>query len=134
MPSRFVILHHTGHGGEHWDLMLEYGDVLLAWQLFSDPTASPVFPLRARRIGDHRKRYLDYEGSISGDRGHVTRVDQGVVEIVEIEELAVSKVRFQLRGRRMMGTFELHKTDEDETDEGETDEDETETGWILCRS
>ena len=50
MSSRFVILHHTVHGGEHWDLMLEHGDVLLTWQLFSDPTASPVFPLRARRI------------------------------------------------------------------------------------
>ena len=134
MSSRFVILHHTVHGGEHWDLMLEHGDVLLTWQLFSDPTASPVFPLRARRIGDHRKRYLDYEGPISGDRGHVTRVDHGVVEIAEIEELAVSRVRFRLLGRRLTGAFELHKTDEDETERSETDEGETERGWILCHS
>lgn len=31
----------------------------------------------ARRIADHRTAYLTYEGPVSGDRGHVTRVARG---------------------------------------------------------
>ncbi len=37
MASRFAILHHKTAGGEHWDLMLERGGVLLTWQLEREP-------------------------------------------------------------------------------------------------
>ena len=79
MPLRFVILHHTVHGGEHWDLMLEQGNTLLTWQLLREPFELASLPIPARRIGDHRKAYLDYEGSLSRNRGDVRRVGEGRV-------------------------------------------------------
>ena len=104
MPTRFVILHHTTGSGEHWDLLLEHGDVLLAWQLLSEPAGPASPPIPARRIADHRKLYLDYEGPISGDRGHVTRIDAGMVEIEKFtgEECVVT-----LHGKRLSGRFAL---------------------------
>ena len=54
MLSRFVILQHEIDGGEHWDLMLERGQVLATWQLLRDPSAARCLPLPARRIGDHQ--------------------------------------------------------------------------------
>ncbi len=117
MAARFVILHHTSAEGEHWDLMLECGDTLLTWQLLTDPLAwfasverprvgegTPPGPIPARRIGDHRKVYLEYEGRISGDRGHVRRVDDGTMTLVERTERRCEVV---LNGRRMTGRFVL---------------------------
>ncbi len=104
MSTRFVILHHQAPGGEHWDLMLEHGDRLLTWQLRSEPVARTSLPMTARRIGDHRKAYLDYEGPISGDRGYVRRVDAGTTEF---EEVTPDRYVVLLRGQRLSGRFTL---------------------------
>ncbi len=84
MPSRFVILHHQVADGEHWDLMLERGDVLLTWQLAREPVDRSSLPIPAKRLADHRKGFLDYEGPVSGDRGHVRRVDTGTVDFEHV--------------------------------------------------
>jgi hypothetical protein len=81
-PSRaFVLLEHTTGNDRHWDLMLDTGERLATWRLLEDPhlLAGPAVldGLRARRIGDHRRAYLDYEGPVSGNRGTVARVDRG---------------------------------------------------------
>ena len=110
MPTRFVILHHSLPGGEHWDLMLEHGDVLLTWQLQRDPTGPATFPIPARRIGDHRKAYLEYEGPVSKDRGTVRRVDTGTVELQQITE---AKYDLVLRGRHLSGSMTLTATGSD---------------------
>ena len=112
MPSRFVILHHRLDHGEHWDLMLEQGDVLLTWQLLRDPTFPDNFPIPARRIGDHRKAYLDYEGPLSGNRGTVRRVDSGTVEF---EANTPRCCRFVLSGNRLRGAFLLQQQTQDWT-------------------
>jgi len=104
MPGRFVILHHTTDAGEHWDLMLESGDVLLTWQLPVEPVCTRDLRLPARRIGDHRKAYLEYEGPISRGRGRVRRIDGGGLEWVE---QASDRVRFRLSGGRLEGLFTL---------------------------
>ena len=104
MSNRFVILHHQLDDGEHWDLMLEHIDTLLTWQLSREPVNRDCLPISARRIGDHRKAYLDYEGPISGSRGVVRRVDAGVVEI---ESLSPDRCRFVLSGQRLKGRLEL---------------------------
>ena len=83
--------------------MLESGEVLLTWQLFADPkTALP--PIPARRIGDHRKAYLSYEGPIGGDRGVVTRVEQGTYRILSVDARGYL---LQLEGTWLRGPFEL---------------------------
>jgi hypothetical protein len=78
MGQRFVILRHQVNGGEHFDLMLEPDDggplrtfQLARWPLAAGETcAAPELP-------PHRRDYLDYEGPVSGNRGHVTRITAG---------------------------------------------------------
>ena len=70
---RFVILQHD-HPELHWDFMLEADGVLKTWRLPAPPPDEPRF---AVAIGDHRLKYLDYEGPVSGERGSVTRWDRG---------------------------------------------------------
>ena len=102
MASRFVILHHVVAGGEHWDLMLEHGGVLLTWQLAREPVDAASLPIPATRIADHRSAYLEYEGPISGDRGKVVRVDHG---IVNFERLTGRSCQVELLGERLKGRF-----------------------------
>lgn len=106
MPARFVILHHRLADGEHWDLMLEHGKVLLTWQLLREPVDASSLPIPARRIGDHRKAYLEYEGPVSGGRGTVRRVDEGTVEI---EKASENRLQFRLGGSRLYGYFVLQR-------------------------
>ncbi|MCC7350946.1 MAG: hypothetical protein IT446_10275 [Phycisphaerales bacterium] len=77
MPLRFVILHHQGIESPHYDLMIETaeGSALSTWRLDRWPPADGdvVTPLP-----DHRRAYLDYEGPISDNRGHVRRIAAGV--------------------------------------------------------
>ena len=91
MP-RFVLLHHECPSGyvkpSHWDFMLEFGDVLWTWELRELPTSwrresnksSEVLP--ATRLADHRSAYLDYEGPLTGNRGHVARVASGTFTVI----------------------------------------------------
>jgi hypothetical protein len=78
-PLRYVVLHHTGYGTPHYDLMFEEneGSELLTWR-------SAVWPIEAQtpltRLSGHRRHYLDYEGPISGDRGIVTQVQAGLYD------------------------------------------------------
>lgn len=104
---RFVILHHTGHRievdangralgrGDHWDWMFDWpaerfggadgflkggaadglGPLLTFCSELSpaDWTCGTVF----EALPLHRRRYLEYEGPLSGDRGRVKRVVSG---------------------------------------------------------
>ena len=104
MPTRFVILHHRLENSEHWDLMLEHGEVLLTWQLPMEPTGLDCFPMLAKRIADHRKAYLSHEGPISEDRGTVRRISSG---IVRIDEITMFRCGFTIESERWKGEFEL---------------------------
>jgi hypothetical protein len=105
-PRRFVVQHHQLPDGEHWDLMIEAGDVLRTWQLSSPPQALGRDPVPALRIGDHRKIYLTYEGPISGDRGTVRIVARGTCRLLEETE---TLLRLELQGRNLAGRFELRR-------------------------
>ncbi len=101
MP-RFTISHHTGSKeGDHFDLMLEEGEVLRTWRL---RTASFAAPQEARAIKDHRKLYLDFEGEISGERGRVRIWDTGVYTADEWTEKRIQAglVGRQLRTRLLL--------------------------------
>ena len=106
---QFVVLHHempaTSNRASHWDLMLERNGVLATWALDQEPTATQTGNgIAGSALPDHRKDYLEYEGPVSNDRGHVTRWDRGVyvVESETKDELVV-----ELFGEQLNGTFEL---------------------------
>ena|SRR5690242_6473974 len=79
-PLRFVILRHDGIETPHFDCMFETspGSDLLSFR-------SPIWPLamgtELASLGDHRRAYLDYEGPVSNNRGHVRRVLSGTCEL-----------------------------------------------------
>lgn len=104
MP-RFVILEHH-HQGVHWDFMLEAGESLRTWRLAAAPVSDAA--IAATPLPDHRRMYLDYEGEISGGRGHVTRWDWGEFDWVIAEP---SCVAVSLRGRRLAGCVHLRGGD-----------------------
>lgn len=102
--ARFVILHHRLADGEHWDFMIEVGEVLWTWQLTASPIDRPADAIPARRIGEHRKAYLTYEGPVSRDRGTVERVDDGTYRF---EEVGAERIVVRLEGRRGRGVYQL---------------------------
>jgi hypothetical protein len=105
MPRFVVLLHEVPPGyprGAHYDLMLEQGHSLWTWACESLPGMEKTTP--AQRLADHRREYLDYEGPVSGDRGHVTRVDSGDYELVASEP-ALLQVR--LAGEKLRGVLTL---------------------------
>lgn len=91
MP-RFVILRHD-HPMLHWDLMLEEGDVLATWRLPARPEGACT--MRAVKLGNHRLHYLDYEGPVSGGRGHVVRWDRGEYQRADTGRLRLLGEKWQ---------------------------------------
>ena len=90
--GRCVILLHTlPDGTSHFDWMLEtIGDEsgeetadqrsLICFRSPKRPDElEPREEIAVERLPDHRRRYLDFEGPISGDRGQVKRVAQGTI-------------------------------------------------------
>jgi hypothetical protein len=112
MP-RFTISHHTGSkDGDHYDLMLEFGDGLRTWRLVN--TAFQAFQI-ARQIKDHRKTYLDFEGEISGERGRVKIWDTGTYSIDEWKDdrIQVALVGRSLKTRLLLTLGPKHPEDAD---------------------
>jgi hypothetical protein len=104
MP-RFVLLEHRWDG-VHWDFMLEAGDVLRTWAIDAPIAAGADLPARA--MADHRRIYLEYQGEISGGRGSVRRLDEGVYEV---REWADDRVRILVRGHQLVGEVEIRQSD-----------------------
>lgn len=107
MNGAFVIQFHRCDQGDHYDLMLEKPDALATFQLpapLAEVTADQ--PRLVRRLDDHRRAYLTYEGPVSGGRGSVRIAAQGRYEAsVATDELWV----FELRGAGGGGVFELRR-------------------------
>ncbi|RCS46087.1 hypothetical protein DTL42_16505 [Bremerella cremea] len=110
MP-RFVILHHQtpSHAAkpDHYDLMLEDGEVLKTFTLWQLPDLSG--PVAALADFDHRREYLEYEGPVSNDRGHVTQADAGTFAWILRE---ANRIEVQLAGLRWQGVLSLELQDD----------------------
>lgn len=106
MP-RFVILEHD-HPHLHWDFMLEDGQELRTWRLENAPVAGSA--VYAIALGGHRLFYLDYEGPVSGGRGHVKRWDYGTFVIRQWEP---EKCEVDLQGQKMCGVCRFRKEEGD---------------------
>ncbi len=98
--KQFVLHRHRGYGTDHWDLMLEEEGTLATWRLDRPLVPGDRATIRARRIQDHRKAYLAYEGEVRQGRGHVEIVDAGSYETLAREE---ERWHVRLIGRRFAG-------------------------------
>ena len=121
---QFVVLLHEQGDSRHWDLMLEGDEKLATWRLACKPDAVGHEGDEARRIFDHPKRFLDYEGPLSGDRGSVTRVDGGTYQTLAQSE---TQWRIRLKGWIMTGCYILTRADAS-TDEWTISHREGESG------
>ena len=81
MPCCVILYHETPDDAavdSHLDFMLQANDELLTWRWDIIPQDNQVFV--AARLANHRVEYLTLEGQLSGNRGTVTRIDQGTFE------------------------------------------------------
>ncbi len=112
--NRFVVLHHSmppsADRPDHWDFMLERGDILATWAVEALPLSNEA--VDAIKLTDHRLSYLDYEGPVSGNRGEVTRWDFGDYRSLEISD---GLVRVELRGQILTGRATLWQTGKDQS-------------------
>ena len=84
--TRTVLLWHrdippeAGLGGDHFDWLLEpeAGGRLVAFRVWDRVDMPDCQGFEAERLGDHRREYLEYEGPVSGGRGRVERLSQGL--------------------------------------------------------
>src|ERR1700704_6253512 len=73
---RYVVLRHEGIDEPHFDVMFETtsGSKLVTWR-------SPRWPIESEtkltKLADHRREYLEYEGPLTENRGHVRRITAG---------------------------------------------------------
>ena len=107
MP-RFALLTHD-HPFVHWDLLIEAGENARTWRLFESPArwlSAPAIEVAAESIAAHRLMYLDYEGSVSRERGRVARWDHGLAEWISESE---SSVRLRLNGEQLVGELTLDR-------------------------
>jgi hypothetical protein len=77
----FVVLHHTGIDDPHFDLMFETTDAsqLTTFRVQQWPL---IKSQNARKLRDHRRAYLNFQGEIPGDRGRVEKVDEGQFQVL----------------------------------------------------
>jgi hypothetical protein len=105
--GRFVVLEHVWDG-VHWDFMLEAGNGLRTWS--TDAPIEHGCEILARSRTDHRLDYLSYEGPISGDRGSVRRIAEGVFQTIAWEP---GHIRVKLLGSQLVGEVDLYRSGSD---------------------
>jgi hypothetical protein len=84
MEGKFVIQQHETAQGTHFDLMLDQGEDLATFQFARRPDSlAEGESLPFRRLPNHRRAYLTYEGPVSGGRGIVRIVRDGIYVVTD---------------------------------------------------
>ena len=115
MP-RFVVLRHdpppdTTLRTLHWDLMLETDGGLATWSLPSEPVMGSA--LSAKVLKEHRLDFLDFEGPLQGNRGHVSRYDRGLYEAHREDS---NQLVVRLQGQQFDGLATIQKRSDTTSD------------------
>jgi len=81
----YVVLRHEGIEQPHFDLMFQTapGSMLATWR---SPIWRPEKTVTLEKLPDHRQAYLTFEGEISGNRGTVRRVEQGICSVDKADQ------------------------------------------------
>ncbi len=113
-----LLRHDLPDGSRHLDWLIARRDppgdadarTLLTFRTNLNPWATGVVRFNATRLADHRVAYLTYEGPVSGGRGTVARIGEGVAtlaradagldEAIDVAIELPGAGRTRLRGRR----------------------------------
>ncbi|MFN8288062.1 MAG: DNA ligase D [Chitinophagales bacterium] len=122
---RFVIQKHAA-SHLHYDFRLEMEGVLKSWAVPKGPSTDPEVKRLAMMVEDHPYDYRTFEGIIpQGQYGGGTVIvwDEGTYEAVGVEgknkkdhekallsELAKGRLKFELKGKKLKGIYNLVKT------------------------
>ena len=110
-PLPTVLLRHQTRHGQHYDWLLcdprDPAGPLPTFRV-AQPTAmwATLRCVDLEPIAAHRRVYLAYEGNISGGRGQVRRVDQGVFTPVM---WTASRIVIDLRTRCLTSRIEMRR-------------------------
>ena len=108
---RFVVLRHcVSRNDVHFDLMVDSGDAMATWRCPEAPETASGAAMTCEKLADHRRRYLEYEGPLSQNRGDVRRHDGGYCRLLAAGD-GVWQIAF--RGTRLRGEYELSSLDQD---------------------
>lgn len=110
---RFVVHEHKATR-LHYDFRLEIDGVLKSWAIPKGPSLNPADKRLAVMVPDHDLAFIDFEGIIpegSYGAGPVVVWDSGEFAPVETDTpgkaLASGKLVFELKGKKLKGTFSL---------------------------
>ncbi len=78
--------------------MLEADGALRTWRLLQSPNATEA--VTAEPLPNHRLEYLDYEGPVSNNRGHVKQLDHGEFTLIRDTD---AELAIQLLGKVLSG-------------------------------
>jgi hypothetical protein len=85
----------------HFDLLIADAPMLRTWALDRWPLESGM-ECRAVALPRHRRRYLTYEGPVSGNRGTVTRVETGQFQLLtDAPDMVVLQLQSETHTRRI---------------------------------
>lgn len=111
---RFCVQKHKARR-LHYDFRLELDGVLVSWAVPKGPSMNPADKRLAIHVEDHPLDYIDFEGVIPAGNygaGQVLIWDQGTytADIKEMRTgLAEGHLHFELKGKKLKGTFALVK-------------------------
>ncbi len=108
---RFVIQHHLARR-DHYDLRLEWNEVLLSWAVPKGPSFNPKDKRLAVEVEEHPFEYRNFEGTIpKGEYGGgvVMLWDEGYWEPLGNVEAGLRQgmLKFTLKGIRLKGQWAL---------------------------
>jgi bifunctional non-homologous end joining protein LigD len=109
--ARFVVQLHDATT-LHFDLRLQFGDVLRSWAVPKGPSLDPAARRLAVPVADHDLDAGDFEGVHEGQSrgsGAVIIWDEGTVDVLRDEPGHLS---FVLHGAKLGGRFGLTETGE----------------------
>ncbi|MCK4937219.1 MAG: 3'-phosphoesterase [Methanosarcinales archaeon] len=96
----------------HYDLRLQFGDVLRSWAVPKEPSTEVGVKRLAIPTEDHHLSYAGFEGVIPEGHygaGTVKIWDKGTFELLEGDDKQ-GKVIFRIEGKRLSGVYCLIKT------------------------
>lgn len=99
----------------HYDLRLEWNNVLLSWAIRQGPSRVPNIFRKAIEMDDHRKEYIWFEGL--HETGPIILWDRGTWELHPVCDDVANCLRsglllFILHGEKLNGGWMLKRTDD----------------------